>query len=96
MQPQWVEDDRVAERALEIWPNVKKYIKHVLKEPKYKQPTSTSYSTIQKSTKDVLVPAKLQVFVYISKILKPFLVKYQTDEPMIMFLADDVHVMCGK
>ena len=23
---QWVEDDRVAERALEIWPNVEKYI----------------------------------------------------------------------
>ena len=70
---QWVEDSRVAERALEIWPNVEKYIKHVLKEPKSKQPTSASYWTIQKATKDVLVPAKLQVFVYISKVLKPFL-----------------------
>ena len=26
---QWVENDRVAERALEIWPNVEKYIKHL-------------------------------------------------------------------
>ena len=42
---QWVEDDK-AERTLEIWPNVEKYIKHVLKEPKSKQPTSASYSTI--------------------------------------------------
>ena len=33
---------------------------------------------------------------YISKVLKPFLVKYQTDEPMIMFLAEDLHDMCGK
>ena len=40
------------------------------------QKPSASYSTIQKVTKDVLVPAKLQVFVYISKVLKPFLVKY--------------------
>ena len=35
---QWVTDDRVAERALEIWLNVEKYIKHVLKEPKSKNP----------------------------------------------------------
>ena len=27
----WIEDHRVAERALEIWPNVEKYIQHVLK-----------------------------------------------------------------
>ena len=31
---------------------------------------------------------------YISKVLKPFLVKYQTDELMIMFLAEDLHDMC--
>ena len=50
----WVEDDRVAERVLGIWSNVEKYI---LKEPKRTQPTSASYSTIQKATKDVLVSA---------------------------------------
>ena len=62
-----------------------------MKEPKSKQPTSASYSTIQKATKDILVPAKIQVFVYISKILEPFLLKYQTDEPLIMYLAEDFH-----
>ena len=91
----WVEDDRVAQRALEIWPNVQKYIKEVLKWSKSKQPTSASFATIAKATKDALLPAKLQVFVYISKVLKPFLVKYQTDEPMIMFLAEDLFDMCG-
>ena len=93
---QWIEDDRVAQRALEIWPHVEKYIKHLVKEPKSKQPTSASYITIQNACKDPLVPAKLQVFVYISKVLKPFLVKYQTDEPMIMFLAGDLYDMCWK
>ena len=92
----WIEDDRMAERALEIWPNVEKYIQHVLKEPKSKQPTSASFSTIEKATKDVIVPAKLQVFVYIAKVLKLFLVKYQTDEPIIMFLAEDLQSMCSK
>ena len=33
---------------------------------------------------------------YIAKVLKPFLVKYQTDEPMIMFLAEDLESMCSK
>ena len=56
-------DDRVAYRSLESLANVEKYIKHVLKEIKNKLPTSASYSTIQKATKDVLVPAKLHVFV---------------------------------
>ena len=86
----------MAERALEILPNVEKYIQHVLKEPKSKQPTIASFSTIEEATKDVLVPAKLQIFVYIAKVLKPFHVKYQTDEPMIMFLAEDLQSMCSK
>ena len=86
----------MAERALEIWPNVEKYRQHVLKEPKSKQPTSASFSTIEKATKHALVPAKLQVFVYIAKVLKPFLVKYQADEPMIMFLEEDLKSMCSK
>ena len=92
----WVEDDKVAQRALEIWPNVEKYIKEVLKGSKNKQPTSASFATIAKATKDLLLPAKLQVFVYISKVLKPFLVKYQTGEPVIMFIGEDLFDMCGK
>ena len=86
----------VAQRALEILPNVEKYIKHLEEVPKRKQPASASYITIKKCCKDTLVPAKLQVFVYISKVLKPFLVKYQTDEPMIKFLAGDLYDMCWK
>ena len=71
-------------------------MKYILKEPKSKQPTSASYSTIQKACKDVLVPAKLQVFMFISKLLNPFLVKCQTDEPMVMFLAEDLYDMVTK
>ena len=86
----------MAERALEIWPNFEKYVNHILKEPKSKQPKSASFSTVEKAMKDLLVRAKLQVFVHISKILKPFLAKYQTDKPMIMFLAGDLYDICTK
>ena len=68
----WVEDEKVAERAIEIWPNTEQYITHVLKETKNKHPTSASFTTVQKGTKDPLLVAKLQVFVYIAKVLKPF------------------------
>ena len=33
---------------------------------------------------------------YIVKVFKPFLVKYQTDEPMIMFLVEDLQSICSK
>ena len=55
---------------MEIWPNVQTYIKEVLKPFKSKQPTSASFVTIDKATKDVLLPAKLQVFRWFKFTLK--------------------------
>ena len=43
----WMEDEKVAQRAIEIWPNIKWYIAHVLKETKSKHPTSASFTTVQ-------------------------------------------------
>ena len=66
----------------------------MLKETKSKHPTSASFTTVQKATKDPLLVAKLQVFVYIAKVLKPFLLKYQTDAPMMMSLGEDLQNTC--
>ena len=33
---------------------------------------------------------------YISKVLKPFLVKYQTDEPMIMYVWETNAKVCEE
>ena len=47
----WIEDSRVAERALEIWPNIEKYIKHLLKEPRasnQKVPPISQYRKLAK------------------------------------------------
>ena len=85
-----VEDAKVAQRAIEILPNIEWYIAHVLKETKNKYPTSASFTTVQKATKDPLLLAKLQVFVYSAKVLKPFLLKHQTDAPKMMLLGEDL------
>ena len=91
-----VEDEKVAQTAIEILPNIEWYIAHVLKETKSKHPTSASFKTVQKATKNPLLGAKLQTFVYITKVLKPFLLKYQTDAAMMMFLGEDLQDTCQK
>ena len=53
-----------------------------LKETKSKHPTCAAFTTVQKETKDPLLVAKLQVFVYIAMVLKPFLLKYQSTRLM--------------
>ena len=68
----------------------------MLKEAKSKQPTSASFTTVQKATKDPLLVAKLQVLVYIAKVLKSFLLKYQTDAPMMIFLGEDLQDTCQE
>ena len=68
----------------------------MLKETQSKHPTSGSFTTVQKATKDPLLVAKLQVFLYIAKVLKPFLLKYQTDAPMMLFLGEDLQDACQK
>ena len=92
----WVEDEKVAQRAVEIWQNFEQYIAHLLKETKSKYETSASFTTVQKATKDPLLVAELEVFVYIAKILRAFLLECQTDASMIMFLGEDPQDTCQK
>ena len=37
---------------------------------------------------------KVAGFVYIAQVLKPFLLKYKTDAPMMMFLGEDLQDTC--
>ena len=87
----WLEDAPVAERAIEIWPKVVKYIKEVEAGPKSKIPKIASFSTLRSATKDPLMPAKLQFFVTQANVLKPYLAKYQTQNPMAVFMAEDIY-----
>lgn len=86
----WVEDVNVAERALEIWHDIKKYVKEMQKRKKSEIPTNRSFQNLQQSVRDSLVPAKLHFFIYVAKVVKPFLQVYQSDNPLMPFISCDL------
>ena len=81
----WVENVRVAERALHIWPHINKYVKTVITQGK--APTSSSFMTVATACDDTLVQAKLEFFISVAKPLQEFLIKFQTEAPMVPFLG---------
>lgn len=85
----WVENLPLAERALTIWPNIKKYVKAVLTK-QFPHPGKSSFDTIAAASGDPLIPAKLHFFMAISRSVTPFLTRYQTDEPVLPFIMNDL------
>ena len=68
---------------------VSKYIKAV-ESNKLKNPQTKSYDTVWEWVHDPLALVKMYVFNYIATPLEKFLAQYQTDQPMIMFIAQDL------
>ena len=64
--------------------------------PKWKRPSSKSYENLLTAVNDNLIPAKLQFFSFIASLFKPFLLKYQSDKPMLPFLHDDLLKLVKK
>ena len=58
----WLEDKRVAERAVEMWPSLTTYITEMLKKLKSQVPTSSSFSTVKSAVLNKLTTAKLWSF----------------------------------
>ena len=56
----WLEDKKVAERALEIWPNITAYVTETLKKPTSQIPTASSFATVRSAVQNHLTIAKLQ------------------------------------
>ena len=99
----WVEDKPVVDRLLEIWPNMVKITYFWLSLPKSKQPSTKSFENFKTAVNDPLTPVKLNFFSYFASIFQPFLMKYQTDKPMIPYLHSDIVKLspeyvatCGK
>jgi len=84
-QVRWLGNAEVAARAIEIFPHVKKYV-----DKTKKLPNNFTCNNITAACADPLVLAKLSFFASISAIFEPFLKKYQTSEPMMAFMHDDV------
>ena len=88
-----MEDQAVANQLKEIWPHITKMVRHWESLPKSRRPNSKSYDVTVKGAKDELTVAKLSFFSFIAGLLKPYLTKFQTDQPMIPFLAKDLESM---
>ena len=85
----WLENEPVCERALKVWNNFQTYVQTV-KEKKVPHPGNKSFATVKEAVDDQLIKVKLHFFKCIAGHLQPFLVNYQTDKPMVCFLASDL------
>ena len=88
-----MEDKKVAERALQIWPDVMVYIKETIKKPKGEVPVSYSFTTIRSAVQDSLITAKLEFFVYTASIMEPFLLMFQADAPLLPFIVSELKTL---
>ena len=92
----WIEDEPVAHRGLEVWSSVVSAVKFWLKLTKSKQPKNKSFETLLKYYQDPFIPAKLHFFAFTAGILKPYLVIFQTDSPLIPFLFDELSKILNR
>ena len=89
----WFEDENVATKAVEIWPNIVQVIKHYEGLAPSKCPRNKKSYILFKHADDKLMPAKLQFFLDVSHILSEFLRGFQTNSPMTPFLFGSVETM---
>jgi hypothetical protein len=99
----WLENSCVAERALKIWSNIKKYVECCQSRSNIglfqssestvtlNIPKSVAFQTIKQACNDSLFLAKLTFFKTLNDEFIPFLLQYQTDSPLMPFLAEDWH-----
>jgi len=84
-QVRWLANADVANRAIEVLPHVKKYV-----ESRCKFPKNFTCDTVAKACADPLAVAKLAFFASVASLFEPFLRKYQTADPLVVFLYEDV------
>lgn len=88
----WLENVPVAEHLLEMFPHLCKYVA-AAKKGDIPLPQTKAFGVVLEATCDPLFPVKLNCFVSVAKTISPFLLRYQTDRPMLPFLASDLHRM---
>ena len=84
------EGTSVAERAVNLWSHIEKYVKKTIQLPKSCIPKIRSFTTVQQCISDPLFPAKLKFFITQARTVKPYLEKYETEKPMAVFMAKDL------
>ena len=85
----WVENSRVIQRALDMLPFLKMYVAEVAKKP----PASTSYEKVKKAVDDKLLAAKLGFLQSVAIQLEPYLTRYQSNNPLLPFMYQDLYTL---
>ena len=80
----WVDNVRVIEKNLKLLSHVEVFVSSFAEK---KAPNTVSFATVKAACKDPLYEEKLKFFLSVANQLKPFLTRFQTDAPMIPFLA---------
>lgn len=88
----WLENVPVAEKGLELWPNIKEFIDAV-QARKVPDPKNRSFKILQECAADPLFEAKVNAFISVAKVVSPFLQKFQSDAPLLPFLCADLQMM---
>ena len=83
----------MADRAIQIWLNIVRYVNETLKKPKSQVPTSSYFAKIRSAVQDSLIVAKLQFFASTASIMVPYLQKFQVDALLIPFNVTEVTVL---
>lgn len=84
-QVRWVENVTVAQRALELLPDVCKYVSETKK-----LPNNVTCDNLKALCSDKLASVKISFFASVASVCEPFLKQYQTTEPLAPFLYDDI------
>ena len=84
----WCENECCLNRAEAIRQCFVKFIEYLNKLVKSKQPQGKSFSILQEAIKDPLMAAKFKLVEFVAGKLNLFLRGFQTDQPMVPFLAE--------
>lgn len=91
----WLENVSCMERALEILPSIRKYVLSA-KSHTGSEPSCKSFQNVKEILKDTLIDAKVEACLSLARIVTPILTKYQSDAPMLPFLANDLFNMIKR
>ena len=88
----WLENSKVAERAISVLSSVEMYVKAVRRQ-QVTDPKNKSFQCVKDWVNDKLAVAKLSFFTSIASFVEPFLTFYQTDHPVMPFLSSDLETL---
>ena len=88
----WVENTRVCERALHILPHLIQYVDSVSKKV-VKDPGTKSFQSVKHFCSDKLAKSKLGFIISIAKPIENFLTNFQSDKPMLPFIATQLEML---